>query len=180
MRRTGLDLLRLVLHQGKMRPVASLRKEVGLSSGPPEVQLFRQPAEGFPISYTDSHMLSQQFRFHGHGSLRYLYRNGLTVRNRNILLKYCENKQRTHSRVAVVVGKKVVKSAVKRNQMRRRIFEVVRRHWDHIPEHYDFSLTVFTAEFLTMTPEEVEQNVIGLLKQARLYKTSPKTTTPLS
>lgn len=141
---------------------------------------FRQPAEGFPISYTDSHMLSQQFRFHGHGSLRYLYRNGLTVRNRNILLKYCENKQRTHSRVAVVVGKKVVKSAVKRNRMRRRIFEVVRRHWDHIPEHYDFSLTVFTAEFLTMTPEEVEQNVIGLLKQARLYKTSPKTTTPLS
>ena len=80
----------------------------------------------------------------------------------------------------MVVGKKVVKSAVKRNRMRRRIFEVVRKHWDRIPAHHDFSLTVFTAEFLTMTPEEVEQNVVGLLRQAHLYETAPKTTTPLS
>lgn len=115
-------------------------------------------------------MLSHRFRFHGHGSLRYLYRNGQTVRNRTILLKYCENKHRVHSRVVVVVGKKVAKSAVKRNRIRRRIFEVLRTHWDFIKPHHDLSLTVFTAEFLTMSPEELEQNVISVLKQGHLYQ----------
>lgn len=120
-------------------------------------------------------MLSQKYRFHGHGSLRYLYRNGATVRNRAILLKYCENKHRVNSRVAVVVGKKVAKSAVKRNRIRRRIFEVVRKHWDHIKPHHDISLTVFTAEFMTMSPGEVEESVISVLTQARLYSKSPIT-----
>jgi ribonuclease P protein component len=114
-------------------------------------------------------MLSHKYRFHGHGSLRYLYRNGLTARNRAVLVKYCENKHRPHSRVAVVVGKKVAKSAVKRNRIRRRIFEVIRKHWEYIKPHYDISLTVFTAEFMTMSPEEVEENIVSVLKQAHLY-----------
>jgi ribonuclease P protein component len=117
-------------------------------------------------------MLSHKYRFHGHGSLRYLYRNGQTARSHAILVKYCENKHRVNSRVAIVVGKKVAKSAVKRNRIRRRIFEVVRNNWDHLKPHYDISLTVFTAEFLTMTPEEVEQNVLSVLKQAHLYSKS--------
>lgn len=118
-------------------------------------------------------MLSQKYRFHGHGSLRYLYRNGQTVRNRAVLLKYSENKHRVNSRVAVVVGKKVAKSAVKRNRIRRRIFEVMRNHWPQVKPHHDISLTVFTAEFITMPPSEVEQNIVSLLNQANLYSKAP-------
>ena len=120
-------------------------------------------------------MLSHKYRFHGHGSLRYLYRNGDTTRNRTLLVKYCENKHRPQSRVAIVVGKKVSKSAVKRNRIRRRIFEVVRSEWLSIKTHQDISITVFTPEFLTMTAAEVEASVIGVLKQAHLYS---KSTTP--
>lgn len=119
-------------------------------------------------------MLEQKYRFHGHGSLRYLFRNGETVRNRSLLLKFCENKHRKNSRVAVVVGKKVAKSAVKRNRIRRRIFEVIRLHWQDIRPHHDLSFTVFSAEFLTMTPEEVEQNVVTLLTSAHLLGKSVK------
>src|SRR5688572_27115753 len=118
-------------------------------------------------------MLSQKYRFHGHGSLRYLYRNGQTARNRAVLVKYCENKHRVNSRVAVVVGKKVAKSAVKRNRIRRRVFEIIRNHWDHIKPHHDISLTIFTAEFITMSPQEVEQNIISVLTQAHLYSKTP-------
>lgn len=75
--------------------------------------------------------------------------------------------------MAVVVGKKVAKSAVKRNRIRRRIFEVIRTHWDDLQPHHDISVAVFTAEFLTMSPAEVEQNVLSVLKQARLYKPTP-------
>ena len=121
-------------------------------------------------------MLSQKYRFHGHGSLRYLYRNGQTVRNRSILLKYCENKHRVNSRVAIVVGKKVAKSAVKRNRIRRRVFEIVRKHWDHIKPHHDISLTIFSAEFVTLPADELERQVVGVLLQARLYQKSPTST----
>jgi ribonuclease P protein component len=118
-------------------------------------------------------MLSQKYRFHGHGSLRYLYRNGSTARNRAVMVKYCENKHRRHSRVAVVVGKKVIKSAVKRNRIRRRVFETVRKHWDYIKPHHDISLMIFTAEFLTMSPAEVEENIVSVLTQAHLYTKIP-------
>ena len=118
-------------------------------------------------------MLSHTYRFHGHGSLRYLYRNGQTARNRAVMIKYCENKHRRHSRVAVVVGKKVIKSAVKRNRIRRRIFEVLRTHWDQIKPHHDISVMVFTAEFLTMSAEEVEETLISALTQAHLYTDTP-------
>lgn len=118
-------------------------------------------------------MLAQKYRFHGHGSLRYLYRNGEAVRNRQVLLRYCENKHRVHSRIAVVVGKKVAKSAVKRNRIRRRVFEVVRKHWPHLKQHHDISITIYTAEFMTMSAQEVEKNILQVLTQARLYsKTS--------
>ena len=117
-------------------------------------------------------MLSKEFRFHGHGSLRYLHRNGQTVRDRSLLLKFTENKQRDHSRIAVVVGKKVAKSAVKRNRIRRRIFEVIRTHWDQLKPGNDLMFTVFTAEFFTMPPAEVERHVISLLTSAHLYDTT--------
>ncbi len=118
-------------------------------------------------------MLSHIYRFHGHGSLRYLYRNGQVARNRHVLIKYCPNTHRAHSRVAVIVGKKVLKSAVKRNRIRRRIFEIIRNHWAHIPAHYDISLTVFTAECLTMPQEELEKTIITALSQGRLYNKLP-------
>lgn len=118
-------------------------------------------------------MLSHKYRFHGHGSLRYLYRNGSTARNRLILIKYTENKHRVHSRVAIVVGKKVAKSAVKRNRIRRRVFEVIRNHWAHIPAHHDISVTVFSAELITMSSQEVEQTVLSVLTQAGLYSKTP-------
>lgn len=123
-------------------------------------------------------MLSQKYRFHGHGSLRYLYRNGGTVRNRSLLLKYVENKHRANSRIAVVVGKKVAKSAVTRNRIRRRVFEIIRKHLPNIKSHHDLSLTVFTAEFATLPFKDLEQDVITLLSQAHLYTKPQPTSVP--
>lgn len=115
-------------------------------------------------------MLSHKYRFHGHGSLRYVYRNGQTARNRFISVRFSANKHRLHSRIAIVVGKKIVKSAVKRNRIRRRVFEVVRAHWDHLVPNTDMVITVFSAELLTMSAQELEDTVLDALKQGHLYK----------
>ena len=115
-------------------------------------------------------MIAYRYRFHGHNSLRYLYRNGATARNRAVLLRYVDNPQRVHSRLAVVVGKKVSKSAVKRNRIRRRIYEVFRRHWDHIAPHTDMSVTVFSVDIATIPSTELEDMLLDVLHQARLYR----------
>jgi len=85
-------------------------------------------------------------------------------------LRYAPNSRRVHSRATVIVGKKVVKSAVKRNRIRRRLYEIIRRHWDTIPAPTDLALTAFAPELGTMPAEELENNVIQLLQQANLYQ----------
>lgn len=114
-------------------------------------------------------MIAYKFRFHGHGSLRYLYTKGAIARGRSLQLRYTSNARRVHSRAVVIVGKKVVKSAVKRNRIRRRLYEILRRHWEAIVSPTDLALTVFSADIGTMPASEVESQVIELLQQANLY-----------
>ena len=115
-------------------------------------------------------MLAYKYRFHGHGSLRYVFRNGSTARNRAVLLRYVKNDRRQHSRLAVVVGKKVSKSAVKRNRIRRRVFEVIRRHWDHLAPQTDMVLTVFSLDVASLPPAELEDMLLDVLHQAGIYQ----------
>lgn len=115
-------------------------------------------------------MLAQRFRFHGHGSLRYVYKNGDSIRSRLVTIKYITNKKRKNSRVTVVVSKKVLKSAVGRNRIRRRLYEIVRRHMDEFEAVYDIALLVFSSEVATMEAAELEQTVISQLKEAQIIK----------
>lgn len=115
-------------------------------------------------------MLDKQHRFHGHGSLRFVYRHGKPTRNRFLMLRSTANPKRTHSRMAVVVAKKTLKSAVGRNRIRRRIFEVLRLELPKLKPGHDIVLTVYSAEFATMSSRELSRQVCQLLSQAGLYK----------
>jgi ribonuclease P protein component len=115
-------------------------------------------------------MLSHLHRFHGHGSLRYLYRHGSGASNKLFSIKYNQNPNRVHSRFAIVVSKKVFKSAVKRNRVRRRIYEVIRRHLDTIDSPYDIAITVFSGELLLMPSPELEKQVMDILAKAGLLR----------
>ena len=111
-------------------------------------------------------MIRQANRFHGYGSLRYVYRNGQTVRGPLLGLRYGLNKKRDTYRLAVVVSKKINKSAVVRNRIRRRLYEVMRQAADKIDQPYDLVLTVFQDNFDELPAEELEKQVLGLLEQA--------------
>ena len=113
-------------------------------------------------------MLSHRNRFHGHGSLRYLYNKGTKTRSRELGLYYIDNKNRVHSRFAIVVSKKVHKSAAKRNRIRRRIYEIVRLELDNIKKPYDFIITVFTPDLLELEPEQLKKLVTELLAKEKL------------
>lgn len=115
-------------------------------------------------------MLSHLNRFHGHGSLRYVYTHGRSVRGRFLMIKTIQNKKRVHSRVAVVVSKKIYKSAVKRNRIRRRIYEIIRFYLPLITEPHDIVITVIDKTIKDTPHEELKQQIADLLEKESLIR----------
>lgn len=115
-------------------------------------------------------MLSQKYRFHGHGSLRYVYKHGESVRGRLITIKYVKNPHRKNSRVSVVVSKKVLKSAVGRNRIRRRIYEIIRQQLPEIEKvgTFDIVVMVFSPEVRTIEYGELCSIVCQQLAAAKV------------
>jgi len=117
-------------------------------------------------------MIPFKQRFHGHNSLRFVYKNGQVVRSRFATLKSTTNPHRKQPRYAVVISKKVLKSSVRRNRVRRRIYEYLRTNSPRLSAPYDIAIIVSSSEFLTMAPAEVVNQLDYLFDQANLYKTS--------
>lgn len=115
-------------------------------------------------------MLTYRNRFHGHGSIRYLYKNGQMIRSSLISVKYIQNPKRKHSRFTVVISKKVVKSAVGRNRIRRRIYEFIRLELPKLKGNHDVAIMVFSAEVLTIDHQSLTDLLKQSFSQAGLYK----------
>lgn len=113
-------------------------------------------------------MIAKSHRFHGHNSLNYVYRHGQTVRGPLTAVKYVKNDRRQTYRVAVVVSKKVHKSAVVRNRIRRRLYEQVRLISDQIQQPYDIVFTVFHDTLAELPADEVKKLVAAQLRQAKI------------
>lgn len=114
-------------------------------------------------------MLTISHRFHGHGSLRYVYKNGQAIRTRLITLKYVTNPRRKHSRFAIVVSKKVHKSAVGRNRIRRRLYEIVRLELPRMKQVHDVAILVFSSEVIHAPAGELTELMQQLFEQAGFY-----------
>lgn len=113
-------------------------------------------------------MLSKIFRFHGIGSLGPVYRRGKTVRGQFIAIKYLRPNNRSSFRAAVVVSKKVHKSAVKRNRIRRRIYEALRVFEPQLPSDADIVLTVFDKRLSEIPSPQLVSIIASTLKKGGL------------
>lgn len=113
-------------------------------------------------------MIARKHRFHGYGSLRYVYQHGQTVRGPLSSLKYAANHRRTEYRLAIVVSRKVHKSAVTRNRIRRRLYEAFRQHEAEIITPYDMVLTVFHEQIAHIPAKDLEKIVTDQLTQAKI------------
>lgn len=115
-------------------------------------------------------MISSTHRFHGYNSLRFVYSKGQTVRGPIFAVKSVINPRRSKYRVAVVVSKKVHKSAVARNRMRRRLYEAVRELHNDISEPYDIVITVFHDTALEEPYESLARQVKKQLAASGIIK----------
>ncbi len=112
-------------------------------------------------------MLNKKHRFHSRGGVRYVYQKGKTVRRPKMSLVFTEN-TRGFTRIAVVVSKKVEKSAVGRNRIRRRIYEALRVNFEDIPKKQDYIFVVYSKELLKMPFSEIEKLLGELVAEAKI------------
>jgi ribonuclease P protein component len=112
-------------------------------------------------------MLNRQHRFHGYGSLKRVYSNSKGVRGQSIGLRYSRRGPNKKYRVAVVVPKKVNKSAVARNRIRRRIFEIIRLS-EVIPPSADLIFTVYSDEVREAKADDLSKLINGLIQRISL------------
>ena len=110
-------------------------------------------------------MIAKQYRFRGQNDIRRVYRQGRVVRGPIMSIKFLPNRRQGNYRLAVVVSKKVHKSAVTRNRIRRRIYEAFRRRQDRL-QAFDMVVTVFHDTAATMPPGELEAMIHAQLSQA--------------
>lgn len=115
-------------------------------------------------------MIPYKNRFHGHSSLDYVYKNGATTRSHLVNIKSISNKKRTDTRVAVVVSKKVLKSAVKRNMIRRRIYEYIRQNLKSFDIVRDVVIIIASSELLSLSHKDMSDQLNQLFKQAGILK----------
>jgi ribonuclease P protein component len=105
-----------------------------------------------------SGVISKDHRFHGYNKLTAIYRHGKTVRAGMLSLKYSHNPRRSDYRLAVVVSRKVHKSAVVRNRIRRRLFEQFRKY-EHLFGPTDMVVTVFADSVADMPSKDLDKLV---------------------
>lgn len=111
-------------------------------------------------------MIAKFNRFHGYGSLKGVYRRGSVVRGQTISLKFEKKPNQKTFRLSVVVSKKVHKSAVVRNRIRRRIYEIVRIQTAQNLDGYDLVFTAFSEEVAVMEQDRLQEKIEALLSKA--------------
>lgn len=68
----------------------------------------------------------------------------------------------------MVVSKKVEKTAVGRNRIRRRIYETLRKNFQYVPEKTDYVFVVFSKDVLTMPQSALEKLLGGLVEESKV------------
>ncbi len=113
-------------------------------------------------------MINRTHRFHGRASIQRLYKSGKLVRSASFSLRYAPNPKREDYRLAVVVSKKVSKSAVVRNRIRRRVYEHVRILFGSNAIPYDLLVAVFDERVAALPPTDLAHELNKLIKKANI------------
>ena len=70
--------------------------------------------------------------------------------------------------MAVVISKKVIRSAVGRNRVRRRVYEILRKNFEQIPKKRDYIFVVYHKDIKTMPFNELEKMLGELVAESKV------------
>jgi ribonuclease P protein component len=109
-------------------------------------------------------VIARVHRFHGRGSIQRHYKQSQSVRMGVMTLRYMPG--RSKYRLAVVVSRKVSKSAVVRNRIRRRIYENVRILSSHFTGPYDLAIIVYDEKLATLASLQLAETLRKMFEKA--------------
>ncbi len=95
-----------------------------------------------------------------------MYKKGKTIRRPMMSLVFCDN-TKGFTRVAVVVSKKVEKTAVGRNLIRRRVYEAIRVNWEYMPLKRDYIFVIYDKKVGKMKFAELEKILGELVAESK-------------
>lgn len=75
---------------------------------------------------------------------------------------------RNKQRYAVVVSKKILKSAVGRNRIRRRVYEAIRAELPKVEKPVDCIFIIYSKDILDIDYKEIRSLIHNLLKEANI------------
>ena len=113
-------------------------------------------------------MVPRKHRFHGMNSLRFVHTHGQSSRGPLFVIKSAHNKRRQEYRAAVVVSKKVHKSAVVRNRIRRRLYQALREYEQLITLPYDIVVMVYSDRVAELPSQSLHTQLKKQLKDAHI------------
>ncbi len=73
-----------------------------------------------------------------------------------------------YTRFAVIVSKKVEKTAIKRNFIRRRVYEALRRNFELIPKNKDYLFVIYSKEIGKIPFSELESILGQLVEESKV------------
>ena len=111
-------------------------------------------------------MLKRKYRLRNDRQIRAVKLAGRSYRNRWLALSVAAG-EHPHSRFAFSVSRRVG-NAVARNQIKRRIREVVRQHLPRIHGGWDM-LVIARPHASRASYEQIERAVVDLLQQSKLW-----------
>jgi ribonuclease P protein component len=112
-------------------------------------------------------MIPAKNRFIGNRTIERVYKSARPVRSGSFNIRVKKSGLNDY-RVAVVVSKKVSKSAVIRNRIRRRIFEHVRKNIGSDPQiaGCEIIITVFEESVAAIEPKDLDKQLKKLFEKA--------------
>lgn len=110
-------------------------------------------------------MLKKINRFQGNRALMSVVKKGQSTYDQNIKLKYIKNPNQANSKFAVVVSKKVSKSAVVRNKIRRRIYHSLKSEID--TNKGLFVIFIYSDNFKSIKFNQLQTIIEGLFYKSR-------------
>lgn len=110
-------------------------------------------------------MIRRQNRFHGHHAVSRVRGQSVHGRYFSLRMSSSQNNEQAY-RLAVVVSKKIANSAVVRNRIRRRAYEIVRTKLSLEDRSLDMVLYAKSAEVAFVDSDMLTKDILSLFHRA--------------
>lgn len=115
-------------------------------------------------------MLPKQYRLSLKRDFQNVLSNGERLNNRYFGLRTNENDSNPNSRFAFIVGKKVEKSAVRRNLIKRRLRSIVLRNLNLLNENLKHDVIIIAFPSITKVSfSELETEIVKSLINKKIF-----------